>query len=104
LGAGKGPPPDDETVRRWVKEYRKKKLTFGALRKMLLGLGFHETVLPTSQTVFVHAPSDTLLAYRPYRPREELNWHDSTKTRKFLIEKGIVAEDEYEDLLDEALI
>ena len=75
---------------------RNDQIPFSHLRKVLLDLGFAETVVPGPYRVFEHAPSETLLFYRDYRPEDAITWADHVKTRKFLDEKGILETEDFE--------
>jgi hypothetical protein len=77
-------------------------IAFSHLRKILLDLGFVETIVPGPYFRFEHSPSGTLLLYRDYQPNELITWADHIKTRKFLDERGILEADEFETLLHRA--
>jgi hypothetical protein len=74
-------------------------IPFSHLRKVLLNLGFVETLIPGPYFRFKHAPSETLLFYRDYQPDDLITWADHVKTRKFLDERGVLEADEFEALL-----
>ena len=74
-------------------------IPFRHVRKILLDLGFVETVVAGPYFRFEHSPSGTLLFYRHYRPNDLLTWTDHVKTRKFLDERGILEADGFEALL-----
>ena len=74
-------------------------ITFCHVRKILLDLGFEETIVPGPYYRFEHSASGTLLLYRDYRPNDLITWADHVKTRKFLDERGILEADEFEALL-----
>jgi hypothetical protein len=71
-------------------------IPFSHLRKVLLDLGFVESVVPGPYRLFEHVPSETLLFYRDYRPGDSISWADHVKTRKFLDERGILEPDDLE--------
>jgi hypothetical protein len=77
-------------------------IPFGGLRKVLLDLGFVETLVPGLYLLFEHAPSGTLLPYRAYRPGDGVSWADLVMTRRLLDERGILGKRELEALLDNA--
>lgn len=79
-------------------------VTFARLRKTLTGLGFMETVVPGSHVVFEHHPSETLLAFREYKNGEKVNRGDLAVTRRFLVEKGLVEEEQLESMLQAAAV
>jgi hypothetical protein len=76
-----------------------KAITFAQLQTLLQGLGFHETVLPSSHLVFSGPEPKMLLFYRVYRPDEVLDWTDLAKPRRFLDAWGLVEESAFETLL-----
>ena len=78
------------------------KIPFERLRKVLLDLGFVETAIPGPYLFFRHPPSDTIFAYRAYRPRDSVLWHDFVTTRRQLDERGLLDADTFEALLHEA--
>ncbi len=78
-----------------------KKITFGAMRKLLLDLGFAEKVLPEGQNAFFHQPSDTLLVFRPYRANEPLDWHALASTKRQLDYHGLLSAEAFERRLHE---
>jgi hypothetical protein len=87
---------DDGTMK------KHKTISFTRLRQMLLDLGFAETVVPGSHSLFEHDPSDTWLVYRPYRPNEMVSPTDLANTRFFLDQRGLVERDEFEELVRKA--
>ncbi len=74
-------------------------VTFATLQHVLEGLGFVKTEVPRSHIYFEHTPSDSLLLFRLYRPREKVSDVDLIRVRKFLDEKGIIEPDALEELL-----
>jgi hypothetical protein len=79
-----------------------KRITFAALKTLLERLGFQEAILPGGHVVFSYArKNDWLLVYRAYRPDEVLDWADLAKTRRFLVEWGLIEEDAFDRLLQE---
>jgi len=76
-----------------------KAVTYAQLKKMLLGLGFREALLPSSHIAFNGPEPKMLLFYRAYRPDEVLEPSDLAKTRRFLDAWGLVEESAFEHLL-----
>jgi hypothetical protein len=76
--------------------------TFAALRRLLLDLGFVEKVVPASHVLLEHAPSGTVLVFRPYRPQEKVSLPDLVSVRTQLDERGLLAADALENLLRKA--
>jgi hypothetical protein len=79
-----------------------KTITFATLKTLLERLGFQEAVLPSGHLVFNHpSGKDLLLFYRTYRSNEVLDWNDLAKTRRFLVEWGLIDENSFDRLLQE---
>lgn len=79
----------------------KSTITFDELRHLLLELGFTQSK-QGKFWLFEHAPSETTLAYRPYRGRERVTLLDVHVTRQDLDGRGILNEHEFDDLLKKA--
>src|SRR5262249_22964284 len=76
-------------------------VTFAELRQLLVDLGF--TVGKRGKFwFFEHAPSETTLAYRPYRVRERVTLLDMHITRQHLDWRGVLEERAFDDLLKKA--
>jgi hypothetical protein len=73
-------------------------IPFNFLRKVLLDLGFVETVVPGPYLLFEHSASGTLLPFRAYQPGDSVSWADLAMTRKLLDERGLMEEEEFEAL------
>jgi hypothetical protein len=71
-------------------------ITFAALRTLLDELGFTERKGNGSCLIFEHEPSETVLYFRTYQPREKVDQTDLVVVRKFLNEKGVLARDDFE--------
>ena len=69
---------------------RNSDLSFAALRRILLDLGFVEAVVPGSHIGFKHAPSATVMMFHPYRPDERVGEADLLSVRKQLDERGLL--------------
>ncbi len=73
-------------------------VTFAELRQLLLDLGF--TVRKEGKFwIFEHAPSETILPYRPYRARERVTLRDVNSTRFQLEWRGVLAPEVFDDRL-----
>jgi hypothetical protein len=79
-------------------------IRFECVRKVLLDLGFAETVVPGPYLLFEHSPSGTLLPYRAYQPGDSASWTDLAMTRRLLNERGIMDEEEFESLLHKVAV
>jgi predicted RNA binding protein YcfA (HicA-like mRNA interferase family) len=77
-------------------------LSFAALRRILLDLNFVETLVPGSHIGFKHAPSGTVMMFRPYRPDERLGLADLLSVRKQLDERGLMPADSFDARLRKA--
>jgi predicted RNA binding protein YcfA (HicA-like mRNA interferase family) len=77
-------------------------LTFASLRSLLLELGFVEKSVPGSHFMFEHAPSDTVLVFRPYRPQEKVNLPDLASVRTHLDQRDLLRADAFDNLLRKA--
>jgi hypothetical protein len=76
-------------------------VAFERLQQLLLDLGFAESKRGRFW-VFQHAPSKTILTYRPYRPRERLTLKDVQVTRQDLDWRELMSPDAFDDLLQKA--
>ena len=76
-------------------------VTFDELRQLLLDLGFTQSKRGKFW-LFEHGPSETVLAYRPYRPRERVTVKDLQVTRRDLDWRGLMPPGEFDDVLKKA--
>jgi hypothetical protein len=67
-------------------------LPFAKLQSALLDLGFVERVLDGKYLGFYHAGSDTLFAFRMYRPQDKVSLADLVSVRKLLAWRGLLSE------------
>jgi hypothetical protein len=74
---------------------------FADLREFLAGLGFKQSRRGKFWS-FEHGPSETTLLYRPYRVRERVTLLDLHRTRQDLDLRGVLEEEEFDDLLKKA--
>jgi hypothetical protein len=82
---------------------RRKGLTLGEIDRLLLQLGFARRVLPSQHRVFHDSASDTWVTLPAARYDADLSPHHTIATRKILIERGVIGEDELDDLIQEML-
>lgn len=75
--------------------------TFAELRQILADLGFTQS-RQGRFWFFEHAPSETTLTYRPYRPRERVTLLDLHRTRRHLDLRGVLDEQAFDNLLAKA--
>jgi hypothetical protein len=76
-------------------------LSFAELQQFLVDLGFTESKRGKFW-FFEHAPSGTVLGYRPYRARERVTLMDLHMTRRHLDLRGVLEEQAFDDLLKKA--
>jgi hypothetical protein len=76
-------------------------VTFEELRRLLLDLGFTPSRRGSSW-FFEHGPSGTILAYRPYRPRERVTLKDLQVTRQDLDWRDLLTPEAFDDRLKKA--
>ncbi len=69
---------------------------FARLRSLLLDLGFTERLLDGKYPGFYHATSDTLLAFRAYRPQDKVSMADLVSARKQLAWRGLLSEEAFD--------
>lgn len=79
-----------------------KTITFKALERLLLHLGFVAGDTPAGHLIFHHRPTDTILAFPAYAADDEVRADHLMVTRKMVTERGILENDAYDQLLDEA--
>jgi hypothetical protein len=76
-------------------------LRFSTLRQLLIDLGFREQTNSAS-CIFEHEPTDTVLIFRAYQPREHVNWPDLVSVRRQLDERGLLAAESFDHRLRKA--
>jgi hypothetical protein len=76
-------------------------ITFAELRQLLLDVGFTSTKRGKIW-FFEHLPSETTVAYRPYRANEKVTLLDLHRTRGHLDLRGVLSEQGFDDLLKKA--
>lgn len=77
-------------------------LSFAKLQSALLDLGFVERVLDDKYLGFYHAESDTLFAFRMYRPQDKVSLADLVSVRKQLAWRGLLSEEAFDASLCKA--
>jgi hypothetical protein len=77
-------------------------IPFGKVRALLLGLGFDERVIEGRHLGFYHKDSDTLFAFRMYRPRDMVSLIDLADIRKQLDLRGLLSEEAFAATLRKA--
>jgi hypothetical protein len=75
---------------------------FARLQSALLGLGFTERVIEGKYLGFYHAGSDTLFAFRMYRPQDKVSLADLVSVRKQLAWHGLLSEEAFDASLCQA--
>jgi hypothetical protein len=77
-------------------------IPFAKVRALLLGLGFIERVVDDKYLGFYHAESDTLFAFRMYRPQDMVSRVDLLDVRKDLDWRGLLSEESFDATLRKA--
>jgi hypothetical protein len=78
-----------------------KTIAFATLDGFLRRLDFTASTGPGSYLRYEHAPSATVLLFRDYKSADPVSWSDLAVARRFLVERGFVADDAFERLLQE---
>ncbi len=73
-------------------------MSFADLQGFLEGLGFETAVKPNG-ILFRHVPTETLLVFRTYQPRELVTAADLAVARKMLDERGILDAENFDSQL-----
>jgi hypothetical protein len=71
-------------------------LPFAQLQSVLLNLGFTERLIDGKYLGFYHAESDTLFAFRMYRPQDKVSRADLVSVRKQLAWRGLLSEEAFD--------
>jgi hypothetical protein len=74
-------------------------LAFGKLKAVLLNLGFTERLIEDKYLGFYHADTDTLFAFRSYRPQDKVSLADLQSVRKQLAWRGLLSEEAFDTSL-----
>jgi hypothetical protein len=75
---------------------------FTKLRSVLLDMEFVERVIDGKYLGFYHAGSDTLFAFRMYRPQDKVSLADLVSVRKQLAWRGLLSEEAFDATLCKA--
>jgi predicted RNA binding protein YcfA (HicA-like mRNA interferase family) len=78
------------------------RVTFAELRRMLLDMGFTETVVPGSHVFFAHQPSGAEVALPIYRSNRMVLPHHLITVRIMLDAKGLMDRDDFDDFVASA--
>jgi len=81
---------------------RYKSVTFETLERALAELGFVRGYTTGRHKVFEHEESDTVFLFRESAPQDIVGAVQVLGTRRILIEKGLVDDDEFDRLLEQA--
>jgi hypothetical protein len=76
--------------------------SFATLQQLLKGLGFVRKKVDGPQLVFEHSPSDTWFLFRAYKPRDKVTAADLIGVRKILDGRGVLDEDDFDELLHQS--
>jgi hypothetical protein len=76
--------------------------SFATLQHLLEGLGFVRKKVDCPQLVFEHTPSDTWFLFRAYKPRDKVTAADLIGVRKILDGRGVLDEDDFDELLQQS--
>jgi hypothetical protein len=75
---------------------------FAGLQSVLIGLGFDERTINGKYHGFYHAVSDTLFAFRRYRPEDKVSQADLVSVRTQLAWHGLLSEEAFDASLCKA--
>lgn len=78
------------------------RITFGQLRRLLLEMGFGETVVPKSHVFFAHQPSGAEFALPVYRSNRIVRPHHVATVRTTLDATGMIGADDFNALVASA--
>ncbi len=76
-----------------------RRITFAQLRRLLLEIGFTETVAPKSHVFFAHQPSGAEFALPVYRANRIVLPHHLAMIRTTLDATGLMEGDEFDEVL-----
>jgi len=78
------------------------RITFAQLRRLLLDMGFTETVPPKSHVFFAHEPSGAEVSLPIYRSNRLILPHHLNTVRIMLDAKGLMEGDDFDDFVASA--
>jgi predicted RNA binding protein YcfA (HicA-like mRNA interferase family) len=74
-------------------------MSYGALERILLQLGFERVATKGPQVVYRHPESDSLVMLPPGEPTDMLDEIHTVTVRRFLVERGLVEDaDAFDEL------
>jgi hypothetical protein len=73
-------------------------ISFAQLRRFLIDLGFSEVPDKRGHRL-EHSSSNTILLFRPYRPRDKVHMPDLVRIKSQLDWRGLVSADAFDDSL-----
>lgn len=76
-----------------------KSITFRQLDEALQELGFRRSIGPKENVIYRHGPSETVLYFPPHESADLVPAASIVGTRKVLVDRGVVAADRLELLL-----
>jgi hypothetical protein len=79
----------------------KNRIRFGALRRLLLDIGFRE-FSDSQQIVFRHETSDTTFVFRAYRVNDPVTSYNVLEVKDMLASRGLMSADAFEDEFSKA--
>lgn len=79
---------------------RNPRITFAQLRRLLLDMGFTETVTPKSHVLFVHELSGAEMAFPIYRANRLVMPHHLATARVTLDRKGLMEADDFDEFVE----
>ena len=81
---------------------RYKPVSFEALEQMLLDIGFVRAYTAGPHKLYTHQETDTIITLPPSRPHEFVRPIHIVAVRKQVIDRGLVVDDEFDQLLEKA--
>ena len=81
---------------------RNPRINFGQLRKLLLSLGFAETITPKKHTLFAHESSGAEFAMPIYRSNQIVLPHHLIAVRMMLDATGVMESDKFDEAVASA--
>lgn len=73
-------------------------VTFAIFDKFLHELGFTQGTIPGSHVYYEHHESGTVIMARLHRPEDPVPWHTLASARQTLVERGVVAIEDFEKM------
>jgi hypothetical protein len=79
-------------------------ISFADLRRLFLGLGFTDVVVPKSHVAFLHAGSETEIFLPIYRSSQRVAPRHMAVVRHMLDVKGLLNEEEFDRLVADVAV